>query len=70
MDVIMKKETKSIPSYFNATWHQRAAGTWQKRNVKQTGQKEGKDTEQSDTLQKKRQKNTTEMCENHRMGKI
>lgn len=56
--------------YFNATWHRGAEGIWPKKNVKATGQKEGRDTERSDRLRRKKEKNTTEMCENHRTGTV
>lgn len=50
-----KKKKKKVPQlYFNATWHQGAEGIWPKKNVKQTGQKEGRDTERSDRLHQKK----------------
>lgn len=53
MDAVMKK--KECPLLcINATWHQGAEGVWGRKDVKQTGQKEGKDTERADTLPKSR----------------
>lgn len=63
MDAIRaKKKKKGSQLYFNATWHQGAEGIWPKKNVKQTGQKEGTDAERSDRLQQEKGEKTPQKC--------